>query len=75
MLNPAGMLWRTTRGLWVKGLAHLRPSRRQQYFLHDPAASRPHDLDDPFFDPKAQERMAEVIAVSARKKPTSSGVS
>ena len=75
MLNPFRMLWHTARDLWGKGLTRLRPSRRPQYFLHDPAASRPHDLDDPFFDPKAQERMAEVIAVSARKKPTNSGVS
>ena len=75
MLTPFRTLWGTARGLWIQGLKRLRPSRRQQCFLHDPAASRPHDLDDPFFDPKAQERMAEVIAVSARKKPTNSGVS
>jgi hypothetical protein len=70
MRNPFRMLWRAVRRLWVQGLTRLRWSPRQAYFLHDPAASRPHDLDDPFFDPKVQERMANVIAVSARKKPS-----
>jgi len=37
--------------------------------LHDPAASRPHDLDDPFFDAAVQRRVADVIAGAARKKP------
>jgi hypothetical protein len=37
--------------------------------LHDPAASRPHDLDDPFFDAAVQRRVADVIAEAARKKP------
>jgi hypothetical protein len=36
--------------------------------LHDPAASRPHDLDDPFFDATVQRRVADVIAGAARKK-------
>ena len=35
---------------------------------HDPAASRPHNLDDPFFDQEAQERIAKVIAKSATSK-------
>ena len=30
--------------------------------VHDPAAQRPHDLDDPYFDPKVQRRFADVIA-------------
>ena len=37
--------------------------------LHDPAASRPHDLDDPFFDAAVQRRVADVIAGAVRKKP------
>jgi hypothetical protein len=36
--------------------------------VHDPDAERPRDLDDPFFDPKVQSRMAEVIANSVEKK-------
>jgi hypothetical protein len=35
--------------------------------LHDPAAQRAHDLDDPFFDGKVQTLMAEVIADAAQK--------
>lgn len=33
----------------------------------DTALSRPRDLDDPFSDPKAQTRMAAVIAQQASK--------
>jgi len=36
--------------------------------LHDPAAKRAHDLDDPFFDDKVQARMADVIADAGHKK-------
>jgi hypothetical protein len=36
--------------------------------LHDPAASSPHDLDDPFFDPVVQSRVATMIAGAAQKK-------
>jgi hypothetical protein len=55
----------------------LHRSRQPEFFLHDPAASSPHDLDDPFFDPDVQKRMADVIAVSARqtKTPSIDGVS
>ena len=44
------------------------PETRPEVFLHDPAAQRPHDLDDAFFDPKVQARVAEVIAATAQKK-------
>jgi hypothetical protein len=36
--------------------------------LHDPAASSPQDLDDPFFDPVVQGRVATMIAGAAQKK-------
>jgi hypothetical protein len=36
--------------------------------VHDPGAERPHDLDDPFFDPKVQSRMAGVITDNATMK-------
>ena len=39
-----------------------------EVIVHDPAAEKPHDLDDPFFDPKVQSRMADVIAGNAAKK-------
>jgi hypothetical protein len=35
---------------------------------HDPAADRPHDLDDPFFDAKVQRRVAEALAAAAQEK-------
>jgi len=38
-----------------------------EVIVHDPGAERPHDLDDPFFDPKVQSRMASVIADNAKK--------
>ena len=39
-----------------------------EVIVHDPDAERPHDLDDPFFDPKVQSRMAGVITDNATKK-------
>ena len=36
--------------------------------VHDPAARRPHDLDDPFFSQRVQARVANVIADAANKK-------
>ena len=36
--------------------------------VHDPKSSGPHDLDDPFFDNKVQERIGDAIANAAQKK-------
>ena len=36
--------------------------------VHDPAAQRAHDLDDPFFDDKVQTRMADVISSAGHKE-------
>jgi len=36
--------------------------------IHDPAAKRPHDLDDPFFDSTVQTRIGDVIAHAGQKK-------
>ena len=33
-----------------------------EVIIHDPDASKPHDLDDPFFDNKVRERIGSVIA-------------
>jgi hypothetical protein len=33
---------------------------------HDPAASKPHDLDNPFHDSKTQERIGIAIAKAAQ---------
>jgi len=40
----------------------------QGFLLHDPAAQRPHDLDDPYFDSKVQARAGKVIG-GAMGKP------
>jgi hypothetical protein len=37
------------------------------FVLHDPAAQRPHDLDDPYFDAKIQERLGKAIGGAVRK--------
>jgi hypothetical protein len=36
--------------------------------LHDPGAQGPHDLDDPFFDPKVQARIGDAIANATQRK-------
>jgi hypothetical protein len=40
-------------------------SRNAEVIIHDPAADRPHDMDDPYFDTEVQRRIAGVIARSA----------
>jgi hypothetical protein len=39
----------------------------QGFLLHDPAAQRPHDLDDPYFDSEVQARTGKVIGSAIRK--------
>jgi len=60
----------TIRNFWfaVTGQQEARKPASPEVILHDPGAQRPHDLDDPFFDPKVQTRMADVIANSASQK-------
>lgn len=43
-----------------------RSARLRGVFLHDPAADRPKDLDNPFHDAGAQERVGDLIARSTR---------
>ncbi|MCX7315166.1 MAG: hypothetical protein WCG92_10040 [Hyphomicrobiales bacterium] len=45
----------------------LRPPA-PEVVLHDPHAAEPHDLDDPFLDEKAQERMGAAISDAKRRK-------
>ena len=62
-------LVQTIRGFWFAVTRQRdRPKAIPEVILHDPAAMRPHDLDDPFFDPKVQSRVADVIAKNAGKK-------
>jgi hypothetical protein len=57
------------RDFW-RSIAGREPAREKppQVILHDPGAERPHDLDDPFVDPKVQSRIGDVIASNAKKK-------
>ena len=55
------------RGFWV-AITGQKDSPSPDVIVHDPAAERPHDLDDPFFDKKIQSRIGDVIAKNAAKK-------
>ena len=68
MRNPFPWESRIARQVWTTLTARFTSRPLPKVFLHDPAASRPHDLDDPFFDPNVQKRMADFIAGAAGKK-------
>jgi hypothetical protein len=68
MRNPFPSESRIVRQLWGTFIARFTSRPAPEVILHDPAASRPHDLDDPFFDPNVQQRVADIIAGAARKK-------
>ena len=38
------------------------PKKGPEVFLHDPAAAKPHNLDDPFYDAKVQEKVGKILA-------------
>ena len=57
----------TVRNLWLAATGHKTPAR-PEVMRFDPAARRPHDLDDPFFDENVQIRIAEKIAATGNKK-------
>jgi hypothetical protein len=68
MLGPIYTMSQAVRSFWSAVTGH-RPSARTPpaVMLHDPAAQRAHDLDDPFFDENVQIRMADVIAGAGHK--------
>jgi hypothetical protein len=68
MRNPFPSESRIARRLWGALVARFTSVPRPKVIFHDPEASRPHDLDDPFFDPDVQQRAAEIIAGAARKQ-------
>jgi hypothetical protein len=53
---------------WLTRPVEVPPAHIPDIIVHDPAARRAHDLDDPFFDDKVQARMADVIAGAGHKK-------
>ena len=69
MTGPTSKLSDLVRNLWASVTEEPAPKRvLPEVIVHDPQARLPHDLDDPFFDRKAQERMADVIAHAGDKK-------
>ena len=60
-LHAALRVWTAFIGTIFK-----RPARIRGVFLHDPAADRPKNLDNPFHDAGAQERIGDLIARSTR---------
>jgi hypothetical protein len=61
----------TVRNLWSAVIGQSEPAA-PDVVIHDPAAQRAHDLDDPFFDDKVQTRIADVIASTGNKKTKNS---
>jgi hypothetical protein len=69
MTGSASRPWRSPvavlRSWWsaVTG----RPAR-PDVLVHDPDGSKPHDLDDPFFDKDVRDRVGATIADATRRK-------
>lgn len=57
----------TIRNFWNLVYGEGAPAA-PEVIVHDPAAQRAHDLDDPFYDNKVQTRVADVIAGARQKK-------
>ena len=57
---------------WLAG-PRPRHALRETVILHDPAAERPHDLDDPFFDANVQRRVGALIASAMLRVQRPSG--
>jgi hypothetical protein len=67
MAGPVRKLSQSVSDLWRAITGRTTPPS-PNVVLHDPAANRAHDLDDPYFDNKVQSRMAEVIADAGQPK-------
>ena len=50
-----------------RGAVFGRPPARRAVTIHDPDSSKPHDLDDAFYDENVRERVGTIIAEAARK--------
>ncbi len=71
MPGPMQTMSQTARKFWSVVYGRSTPAA-PEVIVHDPAARRPHDLDDPFFDSKVQTRMADVIAATGNRKTKNS---
>ena len=67
MAGPTRTMSQNVRDFWIAATAKKHPARKPAVILHDPAAKRAHDLDDPFFDRNAQLRAGNVIADAGHK--------
>ena len=65
--GPVHALAQKVRKLFSAAKGKIEPAA-PAVIVHDPAAQRAHDLDDPFFDNNVQKRVADVIADAGRKK-------
>lgn len=70
MTSRTRTLLQAVRRYWFKftGQKHSHQNHAAGVFLHDPGAQRPHDLDDPFYDPKVQARVGDAISRATLKK-------
>lgn len=62
----------TMRKFWSSLTGRAEPMKPPQVLVHDPAAQRAHDLDDPFYDNEVQSRIADVIASTGNRKTKNS---
>jgi hypothetical protein len=65
--GPVHALSQKVRKLWSAAKGKSEPAA-PAVIVHDPAAQRAHDLDDPFFDNNVKKRVADVITGAGRKK-------
>jgi len=75
MLYPLQALQRLGVQAWATLTRRGSSLGKSGVLLHDPAASSPHNLDDPFFNPEVQSRVARMIAGAAQKKAKESDLS
>jgi hypothetical protein len=70
MLKTPAManLTHALRSLWARLTGPSDPAPVPPVVMHDPAAQRAHDLDDPFFDDKVQKRIGDVIAHAGQQQ-------
>jgi hypothetical protein len=59
-------IWTKIHKMWSARRRRRSGEPVPDVLIHDPSATAPRDLDDPFLDPSAQARAAELIA-KARK--------
>ena len=69
MRKPVWSSFNAALRVWAAfiGAIFKRSGRLRGVILHDPASDRPKNLDNPFHDAGAQERIGDLIARSTRR--------